>query len=420
MASLEDIAVSAFINILSAIGFLLAFAVLRVQPINSRVYYPKLYINGLRSSPRGSMNGVLRFVNFNIWSYIVSFLGWMPEALKMSQTEIIQHAGLDSAIYLRIYILGLKIFVPLTILALLVIIPVNVSSGTLLDLKKDIVFSDIDKLSISNVKPGSERFWVHLCMAYIFTLWTSYMLYMEYDNVAFMRLHFLASQHRRVEQFTVVVRNVPQISGHSIAETVDHFFQKNHPDHYLSHQAVYNANRFAKLVRQKERLQNWLDYNQIKFERNPDKRPTSKIGFLGLCGRRVDSIEYYKQRIKVLDNRIASEHQKIIKDPKAILPVAFVTFGSRWGAAVCAQTQQSKNPTLWLTEWAPEPRDVYWKNLSIPFVSLSIRRLIISISVFSLVFFYMIPITFVQSLANLEGLEKVAPFLRPVIEFTLI
>ncbi|XP_028552512.1 CSC1-like protein At1g32090 isoform X2 [Dendrobium catenatum] len=369
MASLEDIAVSAFINILSAIGFLLAFAVLRVQPINSRVYYPKLYINGLRSSPRGSMNGVLRFVNFNIWSYIVSFLGWMPEALKMSQTEIIQHAGLDSAIYLRIYILG---------------------------------------------------FWVHLCMAYIFTLWTSYMLYMEYDNVAFMRLHFLASQHRRVEQFTVVVRNVPQISGHSIAETVDHFFQKNHPDHYLSHQAVYNANRFAKLVRQKERLQNWLDYNQIKFERNPDKRPTSKIGFLGLCGRRVDSIEYYKQRIKVLDNRIASEHQKIIKDPKAILPVAFVTFGSRWGAAVCAQTQQSKNPTLWLTEWAPEPRDVYWKNLSIPFVSLSIRRLIISISVFSLVFFYMIPITFVQSLANLEGLEKVAPFLRPVIEFTLI
>ncbi|PKU76974.1 DNA-directed RNA polymerase III subunit RPC2 [Dendrobium catenatum] len=32
----------------------------------------------------------------------------------------------------------------------------------------------------------------------------------------------------------------------------------------------------------------------------------------------------------------------------------------------------------------------------------------------------MIPITFVQSLANLEGLEKVAPFLRPVIELKLI
>jgi hypothetical protein len=110
------------------------------------------------------------------------------------------------------------------------------------------------------------------------------------------------------------------------------------------------------------------------------------------------------------------ERQKIIKDPKSILPVAFLSFNSRWGASVCAQTQQSKNPTLWLTDWAPEPRDIYWRNLAIPFVSLTIRKLIITLSVFALVFFYMIPIAFVQSLANLDGLERVAPFLRPVIE----
>lgn len=110
------------------------------------------------------------------------------------------------------------------------------------------------------------------------------------------------------------------------------------------------------------------------------------------------------------------ERQRILKDPKAIMPAAFVSFNSRWGAAVCAQTQQSKNPTVWLTNWAPEPRDVYWQNLAIPFVSLSIRKLVISLLLFALIFFYMIPITFVQSLANLEGLEKVAPFLRPVME----
>jgi len=110
------------------------------------------------------------------------------------------------------------------------------------------------------------------------------------------------------------------------------------------------------------------------------------------------------------------ERQRILKDPKSIMPAAFVSFNSRWGAAVCAQTQQSKNPTLWLTNWAPEPRDVYWKNLAISFVSLSIRKLVISLSVFALVFFYMIPIAFVQSLANLEGLERVAPFLRSLIE----
>lgn len=419
MATLEDIGVSAFINILTAFAFLLAFALLRIQPINDRVYFPKWYITGERSSPRGARNFVSKFVNLNLKTYF-TFLNWMPQALRMSEADIINHAGLDSAVFLRIYILGLKIFVPMTVLALLILIPVNVSSATLSFLKNELVVSDIDKLSISNVRAESIRFFFHIGLQYLFTIWTCYMLYKEYDYVALMRLRFLASQQRRAEQFTVVVTNVPHVRGKSVSDTVDQFFQTNHPDHYLSHQAVYNANKYAKLVRRRERLQNWLDYNQLKLERHPEKRPTKKIGFLGLCGKRVDSIDYFKQQIKHLEKMLISERQKVIKDSKSILPVAFVSFDSRWGAAVCAQTQQSKNPTLWLTDWAPEPRDVYWRNLAITFFSASVRRLVITLSVFALVFFYMIPIAFVQSLANLEGLQRVAPFLRPVIELKFI
>ncbi|KAF9623884.1 hypothetical protein IFM89_005975 [Coptis chinensis] len=750
MATLEDIGVSAFINILTAFAFLLAFAFLRLQPINDRVYFPKWYITGSRTSPTHSSGRNIfgKFVNLNFKTYL-TFLNWMPQALQMSESELIVHAGLDSAVFLRVYLLGLKIFLPVTILALVVLVPVNVSGGTLFFLRKELVVSDIDKLSISNVRPQSQKFWAHISMAYLLTIWTCFVLYKEYDKVAFMRLHYLASQQRRVDQFTnqgqynvkgaawappwqvfntnaspaaksshdlpissgtafckavwfvrrerawtgfsisslvmvlcgkfglvvksfrlevhwiwncgsqmdcnfggkgqswlrqtttttetiggqakksyaaaaakpkygrnidtstlpipgkqepltqanevvvlegidergtetegheeghisepvdgeesgepsnainaadpcpermvgteraiityyrptstwtgikqameevkprthwilmgcsatlnmviqgseyvvppdlelllaehdvsiaalpkpnsgekdeliwkpdlkgtfsvksfeeirrkmpklnwcklnwnrpdvrvksevnkeVVVRNVPHVTGHSISESVDQFFQTNHPNHYLGHQAVYNANKFAKLIRQRERLHNWFDYNQLKFERHPDKRPTRKTGFLGLWGSRVDSIEFYKQKMQELDKRIESERQRILKDPKSIMPVAFVSFDSRWGAAVCAQTQQSKNPTLWLTDWAPEPRDVYWQNLAIPFVSISIRKLVISISVFALVFFYMIPIAFVQSLANLDGLERVAPFLRPVIEVKVV
>ncbi|XP_068634228.1 CSC1-like protein At1g32090 [Aristolochia californica] len=419
MASLQDIGVSALINILTAFAFLLAFAALRIQPVNDRVYFPKWYISGSRRSPRRSGNVVGKFVNLNFKTYF-TFLNWMPAALRMTESEIIEHAGLDSAVYLRIYILGLKIFLPLTILAILVLIPVNASGGTLFFLRRDVISNDIDKLSISNVGTKSKRFFAHISMAYLFTAWICYVLYKEYDRVAFMRLHFLASQNRRVDQYTVVVRNVPRVPGHSISDTVDHFFQRNHPNTYLSHQAVYNANKFGKLVKKRNKLQNWLDYNQLKFERNPHKKPTRRSGFLGLFGKKVDSIEFYKQQLHELENSMVEEHQKVLKDPKAILPVAFVSFNSRWGAAVCAQTQQSRDPTLWLTNWAPEPQDVYWKNLSIPFLSLTIRRLIISVTVFLLIFFYMIPIAFVQSLANLEGLEKVAPFLGPVIEVKVI
>lgn len=105
MATLSDIGVSAIINILGAFAFLLAFALLRLQPINDRVYFPKWYINGKRSAPRHVGNFVGKFVNLNFKTYL-TFLNWMPQAMQMSEAQIIEHAGLDSAVFLRIYTLG--------------------------------------------------------------------------------------------------------------------------------------------------------------------------------------------------------------------------------------------------------------------------------------------------------------------------
>ncbi|XP_043718808.1 CSC1-like protein At4g02900 [Telopea speciosissima] len=414
MASIQDIGFSAAINLLSAFSFLIAFAILRLQPFNDRVYFPKWYLKGIRSSPTHSGTFVNKFVNLDFRTYI-KFLNWMPEALKMPELELIDHAGLDSAVYIRIYLLGLKIFIPLTMLSFAVLVPVNLTDGKL-ERSKGIIFSDIDKLSISNVSPGSQRFWAHMVMFYVFTFWTCYTLYKEYQIVAFMRLHFLASEQRRPDQFTVLVRNVPPDPDESVSEHVEHFFCVNHPDHYLTHQVVYNANELEKLVAEKKNLQNRLNYYQNKYDRNPTKKPVTKTGFWGLWGDKVDAIDFYNTKIEEAAKEEAIEREKVISDPKAIMPAAFVSFRTRWGAAVCAQTQQTRNPTIWLTEWAPEPRDVYWTNLAIPFVELTIRRLIMAVALFFLTFFFMIPIAFVQSLANIEGIERVAPFLKNIIE----
>ncbi|XP_042475232.1 CSC1-like protein At4g02900 isoform X2 [Macadamia integrifolia] len=418
MASVQDISVSAAINLLSAFAFLVAFAILRLQPFNDRVYFPKWYLKGIRSSPTHSGAFVSKFVNLDFRTYI-RFLNWMPEALKMPELELIDHAGLDSAVYIRIYLLGLKIFIPLTILSFAILVPVNMTDGRL-ERSKGLTFSDIDKLSISNVSPGSQRFWAHMVMLYVFTFWTCYTLYKEYQIVAFMRLRFLASENRRPDQFTVLVRNVPPDPDESVSEHVEHFFCVNHPDHYLTHQVVYNANELAALVEERKSLQNRLNYYQNKYDRNLTKRPMTKTGFWGLWGDKVDAIDFYSTKIEKLAKDEDIEREKVTSDPKAIMPAAFVSFRTRWGAAVCAQTQQSRNPTIWLTEWAPEPRDVYWTNLAIPYVELTIRRLIMAVALFFLTFFFMIPIAFVQSLANIEGIEKVAPFLKDIIEKKVI
>lgn len=63
--------------------------------------------------------------------------------------------------YLSVVLLfcRLKIFAPITVLALGILVPVNWTGGTL-EKSKDLTFSDIDKLSISNIELGSQRFFL--------------------------------------------------------------------------------------------------------------------------------------------------------------------------------------------------------------------------------------------------------------------
>ncbi|KAF3572060.1 hypothetical protein F2Q69_00059929 [Brassica cretica] len=416
MATINEIGVAAAINIVTSIAFLIAFAILRIQPVNDRVYFPKWYLKGLRTSSIQTGGFGSKFINLDFRSY-VRFLNWMPEALKMPEPELVDHAGLDSVVYLRIYLLGLKIFFPIACVAFTTMVPVNWTNKGLDGLKhSNISYSDIDKLSLSNIPNGSDRFWVHLCMAYAITFWTCFMLKREYQNIALMRLQFLANDERRPNQFTVLVRNIPVDPHESICELVEHFFKVNHPDHYLTFQAVHDATKLSELVKTRKQMQNLLDYNINKHMRTLTKRPVIKMGFLGCCGEEVDGIKYYTSMVDSLTREITEEKHRLRTGTKSIVPAAFVSFKSRWGAAVCAQTQQSRDPTEWLTEWAAEPCDIYYDNLALPYVDLKIRRIIVAVAYFFLTFFFMIPIAFVQSLANIEGIEKNFPFLKPLIE----
>ena len=42
-------------------------------------------------------------------------------------------------------------------------------------------------------------------------------------------------------------------------------------------QIVYDANKLSKLVEEKKKMQNWLDFYQLKRSRNQSKRVTVKV-----------------------------------------------------------------------------------------------------------------------------------------------
>jgi hypothetical protein len=49
-------------------------------------------------------------------------------------------------------------------------------------------------------------------------------------------------------------------------------------------QVVYNANKLAKLVKKKKKMQNWLVYYKNKYSRNSSERPFMKVLHCNLIG----------------------------------------------------------------------------------------------------------------------------------------
>lgn len=94
---------------------------------------------------------------------------------------------------------------------------------------------------------------------------------------------------------------------------------------------------------------------------------------------------------------------------------AFVSFKSRYGAAVAVHMLQANNPTQWLTEPAPEPQDVYWPFFSSTFMGRWISRLVVIVGCMLLTIVFLIPVFIVQGLTNLAQLETYFPFLQGIL-----
>ncbi|XP_026386291.1 CSC1-like protein HYP1 [Papaver somniferum] len=102
------------------------------------------------------------------------------------------------------------------------------------------------------------------------------------------------------------------------------------------------------------------------------------------------------------------------------VPAAFVSFKTRYGAAVVSDMRQSDNPTEWVTEQAPEPHDVYWPFFSPSFMQRWISKLVVVVLSIVLTVLFLIPVVFVQGLANLDKLKTLFPFLEGILNITFV
>ncbi|EYU19153.1 hypothetical protein ABFS82_13G178300 [Erythranthe guttata] len=396
------------------------FTWLSRRPGNHPVYYPNRLLKGLDPyeglrAPRNPF-------------------AWIREALSSTEADVIRMSGVDSAVYFVFLSTVLGILVISGVILLPVLLPVSATAHTVIKAAVAAAansttsqgsFDDLDKLSMGHIEEASPRLWAFLISTYWVSFVTYYLLWKAYKHVSNLRATALMSPEVRNEQFAVIVRDIPPApEGQSRKEHVDSYFRAMYPDTFYRSMIVTDN---AKVNEIYEELQGYKKklahaeavYALSKTTAKPEgTKPTTKTGFLGLVGQKVDALEYYDKKVKELVPKLEAERKATLKDKQQCAAVIF--FNNRVTAASAAQSLHDKTVDAWTVMDSPQPHQIIWSNLPKRFYTRRIRQYTIYFIVFLTIFFYMIPIGFVSALTTLANLEKYLPFLKPIVEQTTI
>lgn len=347
---------------------------------------------------------------------------WLGEAWRASEDEIIAAAGLDAAVYLIFLATSLAIMVLSSVVCLPVLLPLSATDrnneiqrqNAIAKNKTSASFDDFDNLAMGNVQQKSKRLWGFLAAAYFVSFVTYFILWKTYKHVLHLRAREQASLEAKPEQFVILVQDIPAVPpGKTRKEQVDSFFRRLHPDTFDRSLIVCDISEANKVWEELEGYRKKLARAEFVSEESKT-RPTHKTGCYGLIGKKVDSIDFYNEKIKDLTVKLHTKQKVALAEKQA--GVAFIIFNSRPAAAAAAQVVHSELTDTWTVIPATEPRQVLWKNLKIPFYQRMIRANTVYVIVFLTVLFYMIPIAFVSAFTTLDELRKLLPFLKWVVD----
>ncbi|KAK9698340.1 hypothetical protein RND81_08G097000 [Saponaria officinalis] len=395
---LSALLTSVGINLGICFLFFTLYSILRKQPINARLYAPRLVAERK-----------LKDTGFNLERLLPS-AGWVKRAWELSEDDLLESSGLDGVVFMRIITFSLKVFSIAALIGMAILLPVNFTGSQLKIDISDLPNKSLDAFSISNVNNGSNRLWIHFCAIYTFTAAVCCLLYYEYKYLSLKRIDYFYASQPQPRQFTVLVRSIPTVSGQRLDESVEHFFREYHPSTYISHTIVRRTNKLQQLTNDAEKL--YKSVAQMKSQEYTR-------GFLGIFGNKAQQLSKLEKRLEVVEDNMRMEHKQSTLGGKEV-PAAFVYFKSRFGAAIALHMQQGINPTKWITEEAPEPDDVYWPFFSTSYLGRWICKLGMLVGTFLLTVLFFLPVLVVQSLTHLEQLERYFPFLKNILRLTVV
>eukprot|EP00803_Ostreobium_quekettii_P011457 evm.model.scf_1059.5 EVM.evm.TU.scf_1059.5 scf_1059:28549-38537(-) len=218
--STEEFATAVGIDAAIALVVFAVFAILRRLRFANRYYAPKRYLKLQYRRPKRLPSGLL---------------SWMRPMFAYEERDILEIAGMDALMYLRVISFGTKLFLFLGFWNLVTVLPTNLSGNEVNVLlrqeassngtsnstevspvlaaegaeENDFILSSFDKLSITNIEAKSDKFWVHLISAYACTFYILWLLWRYHTEAVHLRIQYLATTKKGGESHTVLVTDIP-------------------------------------------------------------------------------------------------------------------------------------------------------------------------------------------------------------------
>ncbi|KAL2758948.1 hypothetical protein ACRALDRAFT_1040768 [Sodiomyces alcalophilus JCM 7366] len=381
----------------------LAFSFLR--PYNQAVYAPKLKHANEKNAPPP--------LGRRPWS-------WIPPLWTTSESDFVQNAGMDAAIFMRFIRMLRNMFLVLSFFVLVILIPVNLTQADEIGSGRN---------WIARLTPAlvwGEGQWSQVAIAYIMNATIMFFLWWNYRKVLHLRRRYFESEEYQnsLHSRTLMMYDIPKerCSDEGIARTIDEIV----PSSSFSRTAIArNVKDLPKLIAEHNRTVRKLESVLAKYMKNPDQlppdrptcRPSKKDPAYDTYPKdqKLDAIEYLTNRIKQLEVEIKEVRKTV--DKRSTMPYGFASYDDITEAHNIAYACRKKHPLGATIRLAPRPDDIIWNNLPLSASTRSRRRVVNNLWIALLTVVWIVPNAMIAIfLINLSNLGRVFPDFQPVLE----
>lgn len=367
-----------------------------LRPRNSVVYAPKLKYADEKHAPPEIGKGLF---------------AWFGPVTRTKEAQLVDKLGMDGTVFLRFTRMCRNIFLVLSLISVVILIPANTAGKN-----KGGIKGDANKIFLAMTPQFMKQdvLWTHVISAYlinivvVFFLWRNYIAVTRLRRQYFVSADYLMSLHSRTLLITDIPRSVRTDEG--ILRLLDSFGKNT----ALPRAAIgRNVKELPDLIEEHEKTVRELESVLSKYLKNPDNlpstRPTmkpSKKYRTNNAVNKVDAIDYLAERIRELEGEILHVRDSI--DKRNPMPYGFASYEKIEDAHSVAWETKKKHPQGTTVRMAPRPTDLIWKNLPLTKKAGRWKRFVVNFWISLLTVVWIVPNALIAIfLSNLNNLALV-------------